>query len=141
MTTVDHLISLTRHALTAASLLPTAPPAEVGQRTEEYLEAREALHAALRAIPLPRREPPAVITGVLHDLKVWHEYFDALKDGSKTFEVRKNDRDFKVGDTLNLREWDPVSETYSGSSCTRTVVYVLARDHRLAPGFVILGLY
>lgn len=38
-----------------------------------------------------------------HILKLNDRYFDAVKNGIKTFEIRKNDRDFKVGDTLLLR--------------------------------------
>jgi len=38
-----------------------------------------------------------------HFLKTWAEYFEAVKSGNKTFEVRVNDRDFKVGDILVLR--------------------------------------
>jgi len=35
-----------------------------------------------------------------HVLKLNQRYFDAVKNGIKTFEVRKDDRDFKLGDTL-----------------------------------------
>lgn len=30
-----------------------------------------------------------------------------MADGSKTFEVRKNDRGFQPGDIVDLQEWDP----------------------------------
>lgn len=44
-----------------------------------------------------------------HKLKIWPQYFDAVVEGSKTFEIRDNDRNpkFKVGDTLSLHEFDP----------------------------------
>lgn len=42
-----------------------------------------------------------------HDLKIWPQFYSRVQDGSKTFEVRKNDRQFQFGDTVTLREWDP----------------------------------
>ena len=35
---------------------------------------------------------------MVHELKCWPEYFEAVISGAKTFEVRKNDRDFAVRD-------------------------------------------
>ena len=35
-----------------------------------------------------------------HTLKVPAEYADAIVNGTKTFEIRKNDRGFKVGDKI-----------------------------------------
>lgn len=45
-----------------------------------------------------------------HELKTWPEPFAALKDGSKRFELRRDDRGYAVGDLLVLREWDPALE-------------------------------
>jgi len=42
-----------------------------------------------------------------HELKIWPQYYCRVADGSKTFEVRKNDRGFQPGDTVILKEWDP----------------------------------
>lgn len=42
-----------------------------------------------------------------HELKIWPQYYCRVADGSKTFEVRNNDRGFQPGDTVVLREWDP----------------------------------
>lgn len=33
-----------------------------------------------------------------HTLKIQKQYADAVLNGTKTFEIRKNDRNFKVGD-------------------------------------------
>lgn len=42
-----------------------------------------------------------------HELKIWPQYYSRVKDGTKTFEVRNNDREFQFGDTVTLKEWDP----------------------------------
>ena len=39
---------------------------------------------------------------MIHELKTWPQFWPALCDGSKTFELRKNDRGFEVGDILIL---------------------------------------
>ena len=49
-----------------------------------------------------------------HTLKTWPEYFSAVVLGHKRFEIRKNDRDFSVGDTLILEEYNPETGEYSG---------------------------
>lgn len=40
-----------------------------------------------------------------HQLKCLPEYFDAVADGSKPFEVRYDDRNYEVGDLLRICEW------------------------------------
>jgi ASC-1-like (ASCH) protein len=42
-----------------------------------------------------------------HELKIWPQYYCRVKDGSKTFEIRANDRGFQSGDIVVLKEWDP----------------------------------
>lgn len=56
-----------------------------------------------------------------HELKIWPEYFAAILDGSKTFEVRVYDRKFMEGDTLVLREYDIDTDTYTGRQVERRV--------------------
>jgi hypothetical protein len=48
-----------------------------------------------------------------HELKIWSEYFNAIREGRKTYELRRNDRGFEVGDTLVLREYKPETELYT----------------------------
>jgi hypothetical protein len=48
-----------------------------------------------------------------HELKIWPEHYERVKSGSKTFEIRKNDRVFQKGDQVELLRWNPVLERYS----------------------------
>lgn len=64
-----------------------------------------------------------------HTLKTWPSFFEAVRDGRKGFELRKNDRDFAVGDLLVLREFEPPSNnyrdgSYTGRSLTAVVTYI-----------------
>ena len=78
---------------------------------------------------------------LVHELKTWPEFFMDLAAGAKTFEVRRDDRDFQVGDILWLREWDPRSETYSGREVRRRITYRTEKGSPLArEGFVVLGI-
>lgn len=42
---------------------------------------------------------------MIHELKIEPEYLAGISNGSKTFEIRKNDRNFQRGDYLALNEW------------------------------------
>lgn len=42
-----------------------------------------------------------------HALKTWLSEFAEMIDGTMTFQFRKDDRNYEVGDVLVLREWDP----------------------------------
>jgi hypothetical protein len=78
-----------------------------------------------------------------HTLKTWPEYWDAVDCGDKTFEVRRDDRNFKVGDTVQLIRWDkailPANDGHY--CCTRRIVYILHGDRfGIEPGYVVMGL-
>ena len=60
-----------------------------------------------------------------HVLKCWPEYFEAVASGAKTFEVRKHDRPFAVGDHIRLREWDPRTAHYTEREADFDVTYIL----------------
>lgn len=76
-----------------------------------------------------------------HDLKTWPEYFRAIQQGFKTFEIRKEDRGFAIGDELRLREWDPDTGKYTGAVIIRHVCYILnGGKFGLERGYVALGL-
>ncbi len=80
------------------------------------------------------------IAHVVHDLKIWPTFFDAVRDGIKPFEVRKNDRHFRVGDVLQLQEWSPSTGEFTGRTLQRVVVYILAGGQfGIEEGYVVLG--
>lgn len=62
----------------------------------------------------------------LHDLKCHPDEFDAItKQCVKRFEFRKNDRDFKVGDSLYLRRYNPdLKFYYHGQTFTVRVTHI-----------------
>ncbi len=60
-----------------------------------------------------------------HDLKSWPEFFEPLFSGVKTFELRLNDRRFKVGDRLRLREFDDRKGIYTGREVSKTITYMI----------------
>ena len=78
--------------------------------------------------------------GHLHELKTRPHYFRDIQSGHKQFELRKNDRGFKVGDTLWLREWDPEKEQYTGREIYKRVNYMLGGGFGLQEGYVIMGI-
>lgn len=63
--------------------------------------------------------------GTKHELKVWKQFYPELQAGTKTFEVRINDRNYQVGDMLILQEYDPLHQVYTGQVLYRRVTYIL----------------
>lgn len=75
----------------------------------------------------------------IHELKILPEYFEAVKNGKKTFEVRKNDRNFQVGDILILKEW--YDEKYTSKEIEKEIVYILdSNSGYVIDGYVIMGI-
>lgn len=66
----------------------------------------------------------------LHDIKCWPEPYAALERGDKRHEVRRNDRNYKVGDVLVIREWQPATGLrvdggkYTGRQRMMRVTYI-----------------
>jgi hypothetical protein len=80
-----------------------------------------------------------------HELKTWPEFFDAIIKGTKTFEARKNDRNFKVGDVLTFREYIPDKlpgepGVYTGRVTVRVVTYVMKDFPGVIPGYCVMGI-
>jgi len=74
-----------------------------------------------------------------HELKILPEYYEEVKAGNKNFELRKNDRDYKIHDTLRLKAWD--GEFLDKPPLDRVIRYMLmnCEEYGLMDGYVILG--
>lgn len=77
---------------------------------------------------------------MLHELKTLLPYYNDIRIGNKTFELRKDDRNYKKGDWLRLKEFD--NGKFTGREIDVRVLYVLrnVEDYGLKKGFVILGI-
>ena len=75
-----------------------------------------------------------------HELKIWPKQYDAIADGRKTFELRKDDRGFAVGDVLYLRDYYPDIAKYSGRWIRVVVTYILKDFQGLQEGYVVMGI-
>ncbi len=77
-----------------------------------------------------------------HQLKTWPQFFDDIEADLKPFEIRNNDRDFKVGDTLILRRFDPLTKKYTGKHLVREIGYITSVDDwsDIRTNLVVLGL-
>ena len=76
---------------------------------------------------------------MIHDLKCWPSFFVGLENGSKPFEVRKDDRGFAVGDTLKVSEFF-LGRGYTGRSMLFSISSILRDFPGVEPGFCVLGL-
>ena len=85
-----------------------------------------------------------------HELKCWPESFDAIRDGRKRFEWRRDDRGFAVGDVLVLKKWNPTTrywfreESDVGNAdypeLRVCVTYILRGQFGVPEPFVVMGI-
>lgn len=77
---------------------------------------------------------------VNHELKIMPRFYRQIVNKTKTFEIRKNDRDFKIGDTIRLREYN---QGYTGFATNIIVVGIFggleAESFGVQKGFVIIS--
>ena len=82
-----------------------------------------------------------------HILKSWLQFFGAICEGKRTHELRRNDRNFNVGDILILREFDSQLERYTGRECKAEITSMTSfsqpcavSGEALNPNFCILSI-
>ena len=72
-----------------------------------------------------------------HIIKILPQYFEAVRDGRKRFEIRVDDRDYQIGDTVQLAEFD--GDKFTGNFIEIQITYVLrnCEEFGLMPGYCI----
>ena len=75
-----------------------------------------------------------------HEIKIDTKFYARVADGQKTFEIRKNDRDYQVGDVLCMREYDPKGEYYIDHSHMLIANIVYMSTFQQKEGYVVLGI-
>lgn len=73
-----------------------------------------------------------------HFLKIWPEHYQAVISGMKKAELRKNDRNYSVGDSLILKEYRPKARKFTGLEAHVLVTHVADVGEWL-PDYVMLS--
>lgn len=82
--------------------------------------------------------PETVMDDRRHKLKLAKMFFEDVRLGRKSFELRKNDRDYQIGDILELREMDNGEPT--GRVIEKEITYILEGFAGLKEDYCILAL-
>ncbi|UXE90047.1 DUF3850 domain-containing protein [Limosilactobacillus reuteri] len=75
-----------------------------------------------------------VVTSISSDDEV---VIEAQRSGVKNFEIRKNDRGYRVDDVLWLKEYDPEKKQYTGNTLKRKITYITS--YKQQEDYVVLG--
>lgn len=77
-----------------------------------------------------------------HELKVHPQFWEALKSNAKPFEVRRDDRKYRIGDQCVLKLYDPSVGFIACEPQKREITYILKHEdfpNGVPLGFVVLG--
>lgn len=83
---------------------------------------------------------------MIHELKLDKKWFDSVVNGQKRFEIRKDDRIFKVGDILTLKEVERTSDNsidYTGNEVQVKITSILKHEdfpEGIQEGYVVLSI-
>jgi len=79
-----------------------------------------------------------------HTLRIFPNFYQDIMDGIKSFEVRKNDRRYRVGDVLILQEYYEQKNggEFTGRIIEKFILYRLDGDdfEGIEKGYCVLGL-
>jgi hypothetical protein len=72
----------------------------------------------------------------LHAIKIEPKHFNDHILNNKTFEIRFNDREYKVNEHLSLREW--CDNVYTGRSILKKIIFI--SNYNQKDGFIVMAL-
>ncbi|OMC79582.1 hypothetical protein BK125_04695 [Paenibacillus odorifer] len=75
-----------------------------------------------------------------HHVKIFPHYYEDVRSGIKKFEIRKDDRDYRVGDELYLNEFDPELNDTTGRYLSTRIIYLVGDPQYCKKGYVVLGI-
>lgn len=107
---------------------------EIGESVPKIMEDVTEIEKDVPEISENVIEKEAKVT---HQIKLVAEFFDDAAAGRKSFELRKNDRNYKEGDVLEMEEVKDGKKT--GRKCSKRIVYMMENFEGLEDGYCILG--
>lgn len=114
---------------------PTYCRHEAGRDEFSCSQCRELMDQG--SIPLYGFDPtPEGLPRWMHNVKSLPQHFTLEADDTKRFTIRRNDRDYRIGDVLRIEEWN--GEAYTGRLVERRVTCIT--DFMQPEGYVVLGL-
>lgn len=129
-----------------------SPAKKSGEKTEEsvpkimenVIETGESVPKIMEDVTEIEESVPEISENVIeteakvtHQIKLKAEFFDDAAAGRKSFELRKNDRNYKKGDVLEMEEVKDGKKT--GRKCSKRIVYMMENFEGLEDGYCILG--
>ncbi len=80
-------------------------------------------------------------TARVHEVKTWADPFRATWSGDKPYEIRNDDRGYRVGDVLHEREWYEHCDAYSGREMFARITHKTSGgEWGLPSGLCVLGI-
>lgn len=111
---------------------------------ENVVETGESVPKIMEDVTEIEKDVPEISENVIetemkvtHQIKLESEFFDDAAAGRKNFELRKNDRNYKEGDVLEMEEVKDGKKT--GRKCSKRIVYMMENFEGLEDGYCILG--
>ena len=78
---------------------------------------------------------------MIHEIKLNREFCEDVYNGAKQFEIRKNDRQYEVGDIIKFIPWEPHSEASFKHPIKQNayiIKYILRGGYGLKDGYIAM---